>query len=78
MLPTGSILSYSLFVPICVLSSSVYFELCQFSDFHCGLFFNSRWRPDTMSVLIGTEFNMKLYITMCMGAKFRAFVINTF
>ena len=36
MLPTGSILSYSLFVPIFVLSSSIYFELCQFSDFHCG------------------------------------------
>ena len=36
MLPTGSILSYRLFVPIFVLSSSMYFEFCQFSDFHCG------------------------------------------
>ena len=39
MLPTGSTLSYSLIVQICVLSSSMYFELCQFSDFHCGNFF---------------------------------------
>ena len=31
-----------------------------------------------MSVVIGTKFNMKLYITMYMGAKCRAFVINTF
>ena len=31
-----------------------------------------------MSVVIGIMFNMKLYITMYMGAKFRAFVINTF
>ena len=39
MLPTGSKLSYSLFVPICVLSSSMYFELWQFSDFRSGHFF---------------------------------------
>ena len=31
-----------------------------------------------MSVVIGTKFNMKLYITMYMGAIFRVFVINTF
>ena len=36
MLPTGSILSYSLFLPIFELSSSMYFEICQFSDFQCG------------------------------------------
>ena len=30
-----------------------------------------------MSVVTGTKFNMKLYITMYMDAKFRAFVINT-
>ena len=79
MLPTGSILSYSLFVPIVVLSSSMYFELCQFSDFHCGhLNKNSRWRPDTMPVVISTKFNMKLYNTKYMGAKFHAFVINIF
>ena len=32
-----------------------------------------------MSVVIGTKFNMKLYITIYrpMDAKFRAFVINT-
>ena len=39
MLPRGSIVSYSLFVPIFVPSSSMYFDLCQFSDFHCGHFF---------------------------------------
>ena len=79
LLPTGSIVSYSLFVPIFVLSSSMFFELWQFSDFHCGHFLlNSRWRPDAMSVVFGTKFNMKLYITMYMGAKFRAFVKNTF
>ena len=31
-----------------------------------------------MSLVIGTKFNMKLYITMFMAAKCRAFVINTF
>ena len=31
-----------------------------------------------MSVVIGTKFNMKLYITMYMGANLCAFVINTF
>ena len=31
-----------------------------------------------MSVVISTKFNMKLYITKYMGAKFRAFVINIF
>ena len=29
-----------------------------------------------MSVVISPKFNMKLYITKYMGAKFRAFVIN--
>ena len=29
---------YGLLVPMCVLSSSICFELCQFSDFHCGHF----------------------------------------
>ena len=78
MLPTGSILSYSLLVPIFVLSSSMYFELCQFSDFHCGHFFKFKMRPDTMPVVISTKVNMKLYITKYMGDKFRAFVINIF
>ena len=40
MLLTGSILLYSLFVPIFVLSTSMYFELCQCNDIHCGHFFN--------------------------------------
>ena len=31
-----------------------------------------------MPIVISTKFNMKLYITKYMGAKFRAFVINTF
>ena len=31
-----------------------------------------------MPVVISTKFNMKLYITKYMGAKFRAFVINIF
>ena len=29
-----------------------------------------------MPVVISTKFNMKLYITKYIGAKFRAFVIN--
>ena len=80
MLPTGSILSYSLFVPNVVLSSSMYFELCQFSEFHCGHFFKFKMaaRYLTVPVVIRTKFNMKLYITKYMGAKFRAFVINIF
>ena len=28
-----------------------------------AIFLNSRWRPDIMSVVISTKFNMKLYIT---------------
>ena len=41
---------------------------------------NSRWRPDTRSVVIGTELDMKLYtcITKCMCAKFGSFIINIF
>ena len=31
-----------------------------------------------MSVVIGTKFNMKLSITMHVGATFRVFVIKTF
>ena len=31
-----------------------------------------------MSVVIGTKFDIKLYITMYMCANFRAFVINIF
>ena len=31
-----------------------------------------------MPVVNSTKFNMKLYITKYMGAKFRAFVINIF
>ena len=31
-----------------------------------------------MSIVFGTKFNMQLYITKYMGAKFRAFVINIF
>ncbi len=65
-------------MPICVLSSSIYFELCQFSDFHYGHCFNSRWRPDTMSIVIGTKLRMKLYVTQYMFAHFRAFVVNIF
>ena len=59
MFPTWSILSYSLFVPMSVLPSSMYFELCQFSDFHSGNCF--KFKMATMSVIIGTKFNMKLY-----------------
>ena len=33
-----------------------YFELWQFSDFQWPFFLNSRWRPDTMSIVIGTNF----------------------
>ena len=69
---------HSLFVPICVLSSSIYFELWQFSDFHCGHFLNSRWRPDTTSEVIGTQIHMKLCVTMYMCANCRAYVINIF
>ena len=43
-----------------------------------AIFINSRWRPDTLQVVISTKFNMKLYITKYMDAKFRAFVINIF
>ena len=44
-----------------------------------AIFFqNSIWRLDTMPVVISTKFNMKLYNTKYMGAKFRAFVINIF
>ena len=38
--------------PFLYFLSQCIFELCQFSDFHCGNFFNSRWRPDTMSVVV--------------------------
>ena len=31
-----------------------------------------------MSVVIGTKLHMKLYITKCMCANFRAFVVNIF
>ena len=51
---------YSLILPIFLLSTSIYFELWQFSDFHCGHFLNSRWRPDTTWVVIGSKFHMKL------------------
>ena len=61
-----------------MLSSSLYFELCQFSDFHSGHFFNTRWRPDTLSVVIGTNFQMKVNIPKYMCANFRAFVMNIF
>ena len=80
MLPTGSTLSYSLLLPISLLSSSMHFELCQLSsDFHCGHFFKFkmavRYHVDSN---IGTTFNIKLYITIYMAAKFRYCVINTF
>ncbi len=71
-------ISYSLFVPIFVLSSSIYFELWQFSDFQCRHFFNSRWRPDTISIVIGTKFHMKVNTTKYMWANCRAFVIHIF
>ena len=71
-------ISHSLFVPICVLSSSIYFELWQFGDFHCRHLFNSRWRPDTLSIVFGTKFHMKANTTEYMWANFRAFVINIF
>ena len=41
----------------------MYFELCQFSDFHCGHFFKFKMATDTTPVVINTTFNMKLYIT---------------
>ena len=65
-------------MPIVVLSSSLYFELCQFSDFHSDHFFNTRWGPDTLSVVIGTNFQMKVNIPKYMCANFRAFVMNIF
>ena len=46
--------------------------------FSVAIFFNSRWRPDTMSIVIGTKFRMKLYITKYICANFLAFVINIF
>ena len=54
------------FVPICVRSLSIYFELWQFSDFQCRHFVNSRWRPDTISIVIGTKFHMKVNTTKYM------------
>ena len=46
--------------------------------FTVAIFLNSRWRPDTMSVVIGAKLHMKLYITKYMFANFRAFVVNIF
>ena len=47
--------------------------------FTVAIFLNSRWRPDTLSVVIGTKFHINLYTTKyIMCANFRAFVINIF
>ena len=77
MLPTGSILSYSscqllYFLRQCILN---YASLLIST---VAIFLNSRWWPDTMPVVNSTKFNMKLYLSKYMGAKFRAFVINIF
>ena len=31
--------------------------------FSVAIFLNSRWRPDTLSIVVGTKFHMKLYIS---------------
>ena len=49
-----------------------------FVIFTVAIFLNSRWRPDTMFVVIGTKLHIKLYITKYMCANFRAFVISIF
>ena len=46
--------------------------------FTVAILLNSRWRPHTMSIVIGTKFHIKLYVTMYMFANFRAFVISIF
>ena len=46
--------------------------------FTVAILLNSRWRPDTMSVIIGTRFHGKLYITKYVCAGFRAFFIGVF
>ena len=46
--------------------------------FSVAIFLNSRWRPDTMSIVVRTMFHMKIYITKYICANFRAFVINIF
>ena len=46
--------------------------------FSVAIFLNSRWRPDTMSIVIDTKVHMKLYITKYICANFRAFVVNIF
>ena len=61
-----------------VLSSSIHFELCQVRDVHSGHLKKSRWRPDSMSVVRGTNLHMKLNITKYMCANFRALVITIF
>ena len=43
--------------------------------FTMTIFLNSRWRPDNMSVVIGTELHMKLNITKCTCANVSAFDI---
>ena len=81
--PIGSklpmnLISFSLFLPICVLSSSIYLNYGSLVIFTVAIFLNSRWLPDTMSVVIGTKFHIKLYITKYMYANFRAFDISIF
>ena len=46
--------------------------------FSVAIFLNSRWRPDTTSLVVGAKFHMKLYIIKYICANFRAFVINIF
>ena len=46
--------------------------------FTVAIFLNSRWRPDNMSVVIGTKFHIKLYITKYMCANFRPFSTSIF
>ena len=46
--------------------------------FTVAIFLNSSWRPDIMSVVIGTKFLIKLSITKYMCANLRAFVISIF
>ena len=43
-----------------------------------AILLNSRWWPDTMSVVIGTKFHVKQYITKYMFINVRAFVVSIF
>ena len=63
---------------LCTFSINIYWNYGSLVIFTVAIFLNSRWRSDTMSVVIGTKFHVKLYITMYMFANFRAFVVSIF